>query len=311
MRWAASRPGAGDIAQNADEFLVTQIRAGDSEAWRQLIARYDGRLRAFARARLRDEGDADDVVQETFLGFLQSLSHFDTSRSLETYLFAIVRYKIGDVCRRKRLPTPADLGPESEEGDDLLDRASVDETPSGVARKRESREGQYTLIAEGLRQLIREYGERDRLDDLRVVELSFYMGRRNKEIAAQLGLDEKHVAGVKFRAIGRLRELIESSATVEVATIGELTDEAGIARVWREQRVSCLKRSTLGAYQLDVLEKSWAQYVRFHLEVIGCPFCAANLADLEAQARSREQRKAWREQVFASSVGFLSRVSRG
>jgi hypothetical protein len=84
-----------------------------------------------------------------------------------------------------------------------------------------------------------------------------------------------------------------------------------VARVWREQRVSCLKRSTLGAHQLGVLEDPWNSYARFHLEVIGCPFCAANLADLEAQAQSREQRVAWREQVFASSVGFLSRVSRG
>ena len=80
--------------KSADRYLVGQIRAGDEEAWNQLIARYSGRLVAFARRKLASPDDAEDVVQETFIGFVQSLPNFDESRSLETYLFAILRYQL-------------------------------------------------------------------------------------------------------------------------------------------------------------------------------------------------------------------------
>ena len=86
--------------QDADSFLITAIRKGDERAWHQLIDRYQGRLLAFARARLRQPGEAEDALQETLLGFLTSLKHYDTSRSLETYLFAILRYKISELLEK-------------------------------------------------------------------------------------------------------------------------------------------------------------------------------------------------------------------
>ena len=274
-----------------------------------MIARYEGRLRACARNRLSSAADVDDTVQETLLGFVQSLPHYDPSRSLETYLFAILRYKIGDVCRRRRLPTPADFG--GEESDEFSERPSPAETPSGTLRRQESLERQRTLIADGLKALIREYGEKEKLDDLQIVELAFYVGRRNKDIAARLGVDEKHVAGVKFRAIGRLRELISAAAGREgAAAIEELTDEASVASVWRDRRLSCLKRSTLGAYLLGVLEEPWAGYTCFHLDLVRCPICRANVADLEAEAEPDDRSRARRDQLFTSSVGFL-RSTRG
>ncbi len=298
------------IPINAEQFLVEQIRAGDAEAWRQLIARFEGRLRAFARARLPG-ADADDVVQETFLGFVQSLPHYDASRSLETYLFAILRYKVGDACRRKRLPTPADFAGGGEEAGEFEDRPGAVETPSGILRRRESLERQRALIADGLRTLIREYGEKEKFRDLEIVELSFYAGRRNKDIGELLGVDEKHVAGVKFRAIARLREIITSlGAGVDAGAVEELTDEVSVADVWRDRRLSCLKRSTLGAYLLGLLEEPWGGYARFHLDVMGCPICRANVADLEAESQADDRRGARCEQLFASSIGFL-KTARG
>jgi RNA polymerase sigma factor (sigma-70 family) len=276
-----------------------------------LIARFEGRLRAFARMRLSDATDAEDAVQDVFLGFLQSLPHFDASRSLETYLFAILRYKIGDVCRRKRMPTPADFGGAGDEPGDMGERPGPAETPSNALRRKESLERQRTLIAGGLRQLIREYGEKERFRDLEVVELSFYGGRRNKDIAEELNMEEKHVAGVKFRAIARLRELITApEAGAEAAAIEELTEEASVATIWRDRRLSCLKRSTLGAYLNGVLDGPWQGYTKFHLDVIGCPFCQANVADLEAESQADDRRGARHEQLFMSSVGFL-KTTRG
>ncbi len=44
------------------------------------------------------------------------------------------------------------------------------------------------------------------------------------------------MAGVKFRAIERLRERITEAAGARVEGVEELTDEASVARIWRERR---------------------------------------------------------------------------
>ncbi len=97
-----------EIDERAGErALVAQIRAGDEAAWREFIAAYEGRLAAFARSRLGDAGPVDDVVQETFVGFLLSLPNYDEARGLETYLFTICAHKLTDHLRRAgRRPCP-------------------------------------------------------------------------------------------------------------------------------------------------------------------------------------------------------------
>src|SRR3954452_24070685 len=86
-----------------EQYLLQQIRRGDGEAWSTLVARYQGRLLAFARGRLRQSADAEDVVQETFYQFLNGLAAFRADASVETYLFTILRRKLVDVFRGKHL----------------------------------------------------------------------------------------------------------------------------------------------------------------------------------------------------------------
>lgn len=298
-----------------DLYLVRQIRAGDQRAWSQLIARYQGRLLAFARARLGDGGDAEDVLQETLLGFISSLRHYDEERSLETYLFAILRYKIQEqLTRRKRAPQTAfgfDAADDAPPG--ALEPATR-ETPSSIAARHESARTASRVLAGVLRTLIEELRDRDKLDDLAVVELLFYVGLRNKDIAERLGRDEKAVAGVKFRAIGRLSALLERAAAEgrfdpKAHSIEDLAnDDATIAQVWRRHRLSCLKRSTIGAHLLGALDEPWESYTRFHLETVGCLMCRANLDDLSGP-EGEAARPRLQEELFASSVGFLSRTA--
>lgn len=290
--------------ESADQFLVEQIRAGDSNSWRQLIDRFTGRLLAFARARTGMLSDAEDLVQETFVGFLQSLSHYDAGRSLETYLFTILRYKLYDLLRQRKL-TQLSEPAESEEWWDRLVPGS-EETPSGVAMLQEARREQERLLADILRRLIYELRDRDAFDDLQIIELIFFAGKRNLDVAELLDMDQKAVAGVKFRAIQKLQGYLGES---EPSAAGCLDDAADVtvARVWREHRLTCLKRSTLGSYLLAVLEEPWHSYTQFHLDVVGCPMCVANLADLQTEEDPRGAPD--HERMFQSSVGFLRRTA--
>src|SRR5262245_30057226 len=53
--------------------------------------------------------------------------------------------------------------------------------------------------------------------------------------------------------------------------------EHSVGAVWRRQRLSCPTRDQLGAYLLGGLDADWRDYVKFHLQTVGCSFCLANL----------------------------------
>jgi RNA polymerase sigma-70 factor, ECF subfamily len=287
---------------NADQFLIEQIKAGSPSAWRELIDRYSGRLLAFARSRAPSFSDAEDLVQEALVGFLQSLAHYDPARSLETYLFTILRYKLYDVLRQKR---PANIAGPDELTDwwEQVLPAST-ESPSKAAALHEATVQQEELLADLLRQLIHEARDRGAFDDLQVIELVFYAGKRNIDVGELLDIDQKAVAGIKFRAIQKLQSFLAERDPGAIACL-EDDAEVTVARVWREHRLTCLKRSTLGSYALGVLDEPWKSYTQFHLDVVACPMCLANLADLEAEEDSRPP--ADTDAMFQSSIGFLKK----
>src|SRR5687768_11818920 len=105
------------MSSDSDRLLVQQIKQGGSaadSAWEELVSRYEGRLRAYVRRRLRDHAASDDVVQETFVGFLNSLANFDDKRDLQTWLFTIASHKVTDQLR-KLGRRPYSAGSEADE----------------------------------------------------------------------------------------------------------------------------------------------------------------------------------------------------
>lgn len=79
-----------------------------------------------------------------------------------------------------------------------------------------------------------------------------------------------------------------------------------LGAVWRRQRLSCPSREQLGSYLLRAMDPAESDYVRFHLQGIGCRYCQANLADLEARSQHDAgdgQRR--RRRYFQSSAGYL------
>ena len=80
-----------------------------------------------------------------------------------------------------------------------------------------------------------------------------------------------------------------------------------IGAIWRRNRLSCPSRSELGQYVLGALDSAPRDYIRFHLEEIGCRYCQANLADLQAAAQTDDQPARRRQRYFQTSAGYLNR----
>ena len=170
----------------ADALVIRRIREGDAEAWNELIARFEGRLLAFVESRTRHRTAAEDLVQETFIGFLTSLPNFDGRRPLEGYLFSIAAHKLTDYLRREGRRPTLPLVPAGSQ--------SSGWEPDGNARPASSiaRSGERRHLEEAA--LRPPWPSRSSISAAagsgsgsKCVELLFVRGWSNKEAAAQAG----------------------------------------------------------------------------------------------------------------------------
>jgi RNA polymerase sigma-70 factor (ECF subfamily) len=197
------------MASEGDRLLIQQIRQGDQRAWENLIARFEGRLLAYVQRRLRDRATSEDVVQETFIGFLNSLPHFDDQRALQTYLFTIASHKLTDHLRRSgRHP----LHPASgHQGDVLQQQLDHHPAASSLARSQERRQLETEAVVRCLGSIIHQWQERADYIRLKVLELLLVKGWANRDVAAHLGISEQQVANYRFAAVKKLSEKIRAA----------------------------------------------------------------------------------------------------
>ncbi len=79
-----------------------------------------------------------------------------------------------------------------------------------------------------------------------------------------------------------------------------------LGEIWRQHRLSCPSRERLGSYLLGALDDGTTGYITFHLDVVGCRYCQANLADLRSQLAGGDPTDAQRRsKYFQSSAGRL------
>jgi hypothetical protein len=95
---------------------------------------------------------------------------------------------------------------------------------------------------------------------------------------------------------GRLAE-IHARRDAGVHSLGE---------IWRRRRLSCLTREELGEFLSGNMAAAQVRCVEFHLQVVGCRYCQANLADLKSErARADAGATARRKKFMDSSAGYL------
>ena len=197
------------MPSDSDRLLIQQIRQGDPRAWETLISRYEGRLFAFVQRRLRDHGASEDVVQETFVGFLNSLPNFDDKRELQTYLFTIASHKLTDHLRRTgRHPLRSLTDGEGELIDQPFDHQP---SASSVARSGERKDLESAALVRCLGQILRGWQERGEYVRLKVLELLWVKGWANRDVAAFLQVSEQQVANYRFAAVKKLTEQIRDA----------------------------------------------------------------------------------------------------
>jgi RNA polymerase sigma-70 factor (ECF subfamily) len=191
--------------------LLRRARAGDVPALGPLLERYRAYLVVLARVqigrRLQGKVDADDVVQEAFLGAYRDFPQFRgaTEKEFLAWLRQVLASLLANLVRhyhgtqRRDVRLERQLAVELEQSSQALDRGLVaaQSSPSEQAVRRE----QSVLLAEALARLP---------DDLRdLLILRHLEGLTFPEVARRLGRTVDSVKKQWPRALATLRRLLE------------------------------------------------------------------------------------------------------
>ena len=203
---------------------IEDLQEREDEEWLRVEREYCGRLLAYAQRRTGDHQASEDIVQETLLGAVRGIDDFDPHYSFEQYLFGICRNRTIDHLRRKKART-IQVGEDDDGFPGMEALATQSETPSAIIRGRELSERAQELLGSILHDWVEETWEQGEFLRLCVIEALFSGGWRNRDTWKRFELrDETAVAGIKFRALKRLRQLaaVRESGNDLLAFLGKI-----------------------------------------------------------------------------------------
>ncbi|MFM8251848.1 MAG: hypothetical protein ACKOBW_09665 [Planctomycetota bacterium] len=119
-------------------------------------------------------------------------------------------------------------------------------------------------------------------------------------------LDERLDAATMTRVEVSLRA--DPALLERLAQVNARRNRGGhsIGDIWQRSRLTCPSREELANCLLGVLSTDVADYIRFHVERIGCRWCQANWEDLQVQSREAPQAiQNRRRRFYESSVSSL------
>lgn len=186
--------------------LVARARAGDYDAFAALVDAHAGGVYALARRIVRQDQDAEDVVQTAFIAALEHLDGFREDASFKTWLHRIATNAALKVLRKRRgLPLAAPLGGTGDEDQPLPMPERIADWRADVGRAVENREFR-ALLEDAIDRLDEKYRLVFILRDIEELNV--------KETADQLGITESNVKVRLMRARLQLREVLSRALGV-------------------------------------------------------------------------------------------------
>ena len=85
----------------SEKQMVEKIKRGDKRAFRGFYKQTHKQLSSYVWGRVKSGKDAEEIVQDTYLSFLDNLPLFRGKSKLSTFLFSIARHEVLDYWRKK------------------------------------------------------------------------------------------------------------------------------------------------------------------------------------------------------------------
>ncbi len=177
--------------QGIDAAILHRIVERDPHGVELLYARYSGIAFALAYRLLGERGAAEDVVQEAFLNIWRQGATYDTRRgTVRTWLLTIVHHRAIDQMRSARSKSSAD-------------------TVIDYAMPLPAKEDTWAEVVQGLEhERVRQAMATLPPEQRQVVDLAYYGGFTQTEIAQRVGIPLGTVKGRMRLALDKLRDLL-------------------------------------------------------------------------------------------------------
>lgn len=182
------------VIPREDALLVKRVAAQDPDALAELFDRHSGSLLALAQRILGDRAEAEEVLQEAFLQVWNQAGRYQPQRSsVPTWLVLITRSRAIDRLRSRQVAgrTISQL---------QNDKRKLHTSPEGAG---------HVLHAQRRRRLRQEMAELPE-EQRQVLELAFYQGMTQSEIAKDTGIPLGTVKTRTLLAMKKLRHALQT-----------------------------------------------------------------------------------------------------
>jgi len=183
--------------EDSDASVVTQVLAGDRDAYRILVERHSRAIFRLAFRMTGNEQDAEDVVQETLLRAYRRLNRFESRSTFSTWLYRIAVNCSVDFSRKRRHEDDRQVACEREADDPVLSVPSTDPSAERLMMSAE--------VREKVEATMNTLSEKERA----AFVLRHFEGQSIEEIARALGVKANAAKNNIFRAVQKLRRALE------------------------------------------------------------------------------------------------------
>ncbi len=173
------------LAGASDDKLVARALAGSDSAWNKLIRRYERRVYNYALRMVGNPDDAQDMMQEVFLGVHRNLPGYRGDGAFAAWLFRIASFRCTDFLRRRRF------------------HAAFDEEASPEISTSEPHAEAMATHANA--QIVSALAELP-AEQRHVVELKFFQHFTFEDIARQLGISPNTAKTRLYAALKKLKK---------------------------------------------------------------------------------------------------------
>lgn len=181
----------------SDSDLARKIKNGEKNAYQELFERYAPRIYQFSLTYLKNQADAEELVQDVFLKIWEKRDTLDQSKNIKSFIFKIAVNTIYDFIRHKNIENAFSdfVRSNSEAGSNSTWHSVI-----------------FDEMQENLQKLLSQLPEQQK----KIFQLSKEEGLSNEEIAAKLNLSKRTVENHLYRAVSFLKENFRNESLISM-----------------------------------------------------------------------------------------------
>jgi len=179
-----------------DNDLIASALNGSLQAWEALVRRHQGRVYNYCLRLTGNRADAQDLMQDVFLGVYRNLGRFRGESQFVSWLFRIAHNKAVDLARRRRA-SPVREQALPDDSDTWLD---IEDSDAGPQAQVLADEGNAAVL-----KLLQQLSPEQRL----MLELKVFQSMTFDEIAMMQDISANTAKTRFYTALKKLRALME------------------------------------------------------------------------------------------------------